>query len=141
MNQIILASHGMMSAGVKDTAELILGELPNVYTVATTRDETETIDIATKRLLKMFDENDKVYVLTDVLGGSVNNNMISLQKEYPDMTIICGMNLCLVLNLASADEGISENELEEYMEQARAQLMNCSAALKHVEKSEEEDDL
>jgi len=141
MNQIILASHGMMSAGVKDTAELILGELPNVYTVATTRDETETIDVAVKRLLETFDENDKVYVLTDVLGGSVNNNMISLQKEYPDMTIICGMNLCLVLNLASTEDEISESELEEYMEQARAQLMNCSAALKHVENSEEEDDL
>lgn len=141
MNQIILASHGMMSAGVKDTAELILGELPNVYTVATTRDETETIDVAVKRLLETFDENDKVYVLTDVLGGSVNNNMISLQKEYPDMTIICGMNLCLVLNLASTEDEISEGELEEYMEQARAQLMNCSAALKHVENSEEEDDL
>ena len=141
MNQIILASHGMMSAGVKDTAELILGELPYVYAVATTRDETETIDVAARRLLEMFDENDKVYVLTDVLGGSVNNNMISLQKDYPDMTIICGMNLCLVLNLASTDEEISENELEEYMEQARAQLMNCSAALKHVENSEEEDDL
>lgn len=141
MNQIILASHGMMSAGVKDTAELILGELPNVYTVATTRDETETIDVAVKRLLETFDENDKVYVLTDVLGGSVNNNMISLQREYPDMTIICGMNLCLVLNLASTEDEISEGELEEYMEQARAQLMNCSAALKHVENSEEEDDL
>lgn len=141
MNRIILASHGMMSAGVKDTAELILGELPNVYAVATTRDETEPIDEVTRRLLNSFEPDDRVYVLTDVLGGSVNNNMISMQNEFPDMTIICGMNLCLVLNLASTEEAITEEELNEYMEQAREQLMNCSEAIRRAAVSEEEDDL
>lgn len=141
MNQIILASHGLMSAGVKDTAELILGTLPNVYAIATTREEKESIDMVARRLLNSFDKEDHVYVLTDVLGGSVNNNMISLQKEYPDMTIICGMNLCLVLNLASVDEAVSEEELNEFVEQAREQLMNCSAAIKDAMNLEEEDDL
>ena len=43
MNRIILASHGGMSAGVRDTITMVLGELPNVYAVATTRDETESV--------------------------------------------------------------------------------------------------
>ena len=29
MNRIILASHGGLSAGMKDTVQMILGELPN----------------------------------------------------------------------------------------------------------------
>ena len=41
MNRIILASHGGLSAGMKDTVQMILGELPNLYALATLRDETE----------------------------------------------------------------------------------------------------
>ena len=43
MNRIILASHGGLSAGMKDTVQMILGELPNLYALATLRDETEQI--------------------------------------------------------------------------------------------------
>ena len=35
MNRIILASHGGLSAGMKDTVQMILGELPNLYALAT----------------------------------------------------------------------------------------------------------
>ena len=40
MNRIILASHGGLSAGMKDTVQMILGEMPNLYALATLRDET-----------------------------------------------------------------------------------------------------
>lgn len=139
MNQIILASHGGMSAGLKDTLELILGELPNVHAVATTRDETEPITAATRRLLDGFAPEDKVYILTDVIGGSVNNDMMTLLAEYPDLTVICGTNVCLALTLASCDDPISSEELENFMTQARSQILNCGALLETI--SEEEDDL
>ena len=102
MNRIILASHGGMSAGMKDTVEMILGELPNLYAVATTRDETESILETVRRLLAGFAPEDRVYILTDVLGGSVNNHMLMLLRERPDLTIICGMNICLAINLATS---------------------------------------
>lgn len=139
MNQIILASHGGMSAGLKDTLELILGELPNVYAVATTRDETEPITAATRRLLDGFAPADKVYILTDVIGGSVNNDMMTLLAEYPDLTVICGTNVCLALTLASCEDPVSTEELESFMAQARSQILNCGALLETM--SEEEDDL
>lgn len=49
MNRIILASHGGLSAGMKDTVQMILGELPNLYALATLRDETEPITVAARR--------------------------------------------------------------------------------------------
>ena len=52
MNRIILASHGGLSAGMKDTVQMILGELPNLYALATLRDETEPITVAARRLLE-----------------------------------------------------------------------------------------
>lgn len=138
MNQVILASHGGMSAGLKDTLELILGELPNVHAVATTRDETEPITAVTRRLLDRFDPADKVYILTDVIGGSVNNDMMTLLADYPRLTVICGTNVCLALNLASSEEPVSDEELEDFLTQARGQIVNCSTLLEML--SEEEDD-
>ena len=81
MNQIILASHGGLAAGLRDTVELIVGEIPNVHVLSTTRDETESILDGTRRLLAGFDPEDAVYILTDVMGGSVNNSMLTLLAE------------------------------------------------------------
>ena len=67
MNRIILASHGGLSAGMKDTVQMILGELPNLYALATLRDETEPITVAARRLLDGFAAEDAVYIVTDVM--------------------------------------------------------------------------
>ena len=139
MNQIILASHGGMSAGLKSTLELILGEVPNVYAVATTRDEVEPILAATRRLLDSFAPEDRVYICTDVLGGSVNNDMMTLLADYPDITILCGTNAGLALCLAMADGPISQEELEEILAQSREQIVNCTRLLQNAPEYEEED--
>ncbi len=139
MNQVILASHGGMAAGMRDTVELIVGEVPNVHVLSTTRDETEPITVRARRLLSGFDPEDKVYILTDVLGGSVNNDMLTLLGDYPGVTILCGTNACLALNLASADEPLSDGELEEFLEEARNQIVNCNKLLQSAAEEEEDD--
>lgn len=138
MNKIILASHGGMSAGVKDTVQMVLGDLPNLHVAATTRDETESILTAIRRLLDSFAASDKVYILTDILGGSVNNDIITLQGDYPELTIICGMNLSLVVALALVNEPLSPEELKNLIEQAKAQIMNCTEMLKNADIEEED---
>lgn len=143
MNRVILASHGGLSAGMLDTVQMIMGELPNVCAVATTRDETENIVQKTSRLLDSFPPEDAVYILTDVLNGSVNNDMLSLVGKYPDITVICGMNACLVLSIADAEEPLTREELEDILGQAQSQLMDCTHQLREAlnNKMDEEDDL
>ena len=140
VNQVILASHGGMSAGMRDTVELIVGEVPNVHAISTTRDETEPITVRAKRLLNSFDPTDAVYILTDVMGGSVNNDMLTLLSDSPSATILCGTNACLALNLASAEEPLSDAEIEEFLEEARGQIVNCNKLLQTAA-HEEDDDL
>ena len=139
MNQIILASHGNMSAGMKDTVSMVFGDLPNLYVVATTRDEKESVGIVTRRLLDGFQPEDQVFILTDVLGGSVNNEMMALLREYPKVIVICGMNLSLVLNLALAAEPLLPKTVEDMIAQAREQIINCTAMLKNAVEEEEDD--
>ena len=140
MNQVILASHGGLAAGMRDTVELIVGEVPNVHILSTTRDETEPIAVRARRLLEGFDPADAVYILTDVMGGSVNNDMLTLLSDSPSATILCGTNACLALNLASAEEPLSDAEIEEFLEEARGQIVNCNKLLQTAA-NEEDDDL
>jgi fructoselysine and glucoselysine-specific PTS system IIA component len=130
MNRIILASHGGLSAGMKDTVQMILGELPNLYALATLRDETEPITVAAE---------DAVYIVTDVMGGSVNNEMLTLLPEYPAVHLICGMNASLVLTLASNDEALTQDELAECIADAKAQIIDCNLLLKNAAQDEEDD--
>ncbi len=143
MNRIILASHGGLSAGMLDNVQMVVGELTNAYAVATTREETENIVQKTSRLLDSFPPEDTVYILTDMLNGSVNNDMLSLVAKYPDITVICGMNACLVLSIADAEEPLTAEELEEILGQAKGQLMDCTKQLREAmnNHTDEEDDL
>lgn len=138
MNRIILASHGGLSAGMKDTVQMILGEMPNLYALATLRDETEPITVAARRLLEGFAAEDAVYIVTDVMGGSVNNEMLTLLPEYPAVHLICGMNASLVLTLASNDEALTQDELAECIEDAKAQIIDCNLLLKNAAQDEED---
>ena len=132
MNRIILASHGGLSAGMKDTVQMILGELPNLYALATLRDETEPITVAARRLLDGF-------AAEDAMGGSVNNEMLTLLPEYPAVHLICGMNASLVLTLASNDEALTQDELAECIADAKAQIIDCNLLLKNAAQDEEDD--
>ena len=105
MNRIILASHGGLSAGMKDTVQMILGELPNLYALATLRDETEPITVAARRLLDGFAAEDAVYIVTDVMGGSVNNEFTLVAQSRPGMHLVTNMNLPLLIQLLFAEEG------------------------------------
>ncbi len=140
MKRIILASHGGMSEGMRDTVSMILGDLPYLYVLATLRDEIEPITVGARKLLDSFPKEDQVFILTDVIGGSVNNNMLTLLPDYPDIHIICGMNIALAIALASNEDEITEEELEECIEEAKMQLIDCSKMIRTAI-VEEEDDL
>ncbi|MFR3878094.1 MAG: PTS mannose/fructose/sorbose transporter subunit IIAB [Collinsella sp.] len=97
MNQIILASHGGLAAGAKDTLEMVLGDVSNVHVVSLARDDKEPITDKVDAMIATFNADDTVYVLTDMLGSSVNNNMVELSKNGTKFTVVSGFNIPLAL--------------------------------------------
>ncbi len=51
-------------------------------------------------MIATFNADDTVYVLTDMLGSSVNNNMVELSKNGTKFTVVSGFNIPLALTLA-----------------------------------------
>ena len=58
MNQLILASHGGLAAGARDTLEMIIGDVSRVHVVSLERDDKDRIDERTIALIDSFEPSD-----------------------------------------------------------------------------------
>ena len=127
MNQIILASHGGLAAGAKDTLEMVLGDVSNVHVVSLARDDKEPITNKVDAMIATFNADDTVYVLTDMLGSSVNNSMVELSRNGAAFTVISGFNIPLALTLAMSPAPVKGAELAALINEARTGLTNPNA--------------
>lgn len=127
MNQIILATHGGLADGMRDTLSMVLGDASNVHVVSLARDDKDPITSKVQALIDSFDPADKVYVCTDMLGSSVNNEMVALGAANEKLTVIAGMNMPFVIELAAAVEPLTNEELVELIKASREGLRDCSA--------------
>lgn len=138
MNRVVLASHGGYAEGARDTLEMIVGDVPNVYTVSLARDDKDQIEDRVLNLIESFDSTDAIYILTDMLGSSVSNQMVSLWANHPEITVIAGANLPLILEIALYEKQLTAAELAQAIEQSRAGIQNIADLMKSVAKQEED---
>ena len=128
MATIILASHGEFAQGLKQTATMIIGDSVPIHALSAFRDEDESILVQIKKLLATIDI-EETYILTDILGGSVNNDMLTIIKEYEGLQLITGMNLPLVISIATYNGKIGESELEKLIRERQQSVIDCRKLL------------
>lgn len=120
MKQILIATHGKMASGIRYTAELIVGKMAEITTIdayVTPEDNVE------KKFEEYFEqhENDRIFVFTDLMGGSVNQKLLGYsQKE--NVTLITGTNLPVLMQVMMADDDVTEDEIQEFINDAREEL-------------------
>ena len=139
MRQYIIASHAHFATGIKESIELLSGARDNVHDLSMFVDDRMDVAEEAQKLLAGMSADDDVVVCTDLFGGSVNNEMLTLLPEYPAVHLICGMNASLVLTLASNDEALTQDELAECIADAKAQIIDCNLLLKNAAQDEEDD--
>ena len=119
MRKIVVASHSLLAQGFKDTLEFLTGKSDAVNAVcAYVNDNGEGLDAAVEAALSGTDE---VVVLTDALGGSVN------QRSSDRIHVIAGVNLPLAMTVALArpDEKLDFDAL---VDEARQQIVYVNGA-------------
>ena len=120
MKQILIATHGKMASGIRYTAELIVGKMAEITTIdayVTPEDNVE------KKFEEYFaqHENDRIFVFTDLMGGSVNQKLLGYsQKE--NVTLITGTNLPVLMQVMMADDDVTEEEIQEFIDDTREEL-------------------
>lgn len=125
MNQIILASHGELAKGMLQTVSMLIGDTQNIYAFGSYREE-QSIAVKVRAQLHTFDSTDDIYLLTDIFGGSVNNEMLEILNEFPNVTLLTGMNLMLVIGIASQTNKIGQDTLATIVSESQNGVVNCN---------------
>lgn len=121
MKHVLIATHGKMASGIRYTAEMIAGEQTDLTTIDAYVDAE--IDVE-KAFDTYFEERkgQRIFVMTDLMGGSVNQKLMQYATKDKNITLITGVNLPLLLQILFAGEDMDEEELKQCVEDARQEL-------------------
>ncbi|MCL2563858.1 MAG: hypothetical protein FWE08_07480 [Oscillospiraceae bacterium] len=116
MKEIIIVGHGAFPVGLKNAAEMILGERDDLHCQGMTEDMGGHGFIeAISKLLDTI-KGDEVIVFADVLGGSPLNNTVTCLHErglLEKSLIFTGANLPSLVSAISNVEDCTLTELKE----------------------------
>ena len=128
MVQIIVASHGPLSASIVKSASLIAGSssIADIKTISITM-ETSVEDArkAVETVLDSFDENDEILALTDIYGGSITR-VISEYIGVRKIDVITGVNLGILLEAILMKDTLEYDELVNYL------IENGKNGIRHI---------
>lgn len=130
MNRIILASHKDLSLGMFHTLEYIVGKVDNIELMIAYNQEDYDIETEINKLLK---EGENYFVITDILGGSVNAKWLEYVETNNlsnNVTVISGMNLSLVIELyLNIGDPNLKDRVEEIIESSKNSIIDCTKLL------------
>lgn len=106
---IIAVSHCQLAHEMVHVAELIVGPLQACSAVSFRPDQPmEDMVKQLRETIKEVDQGKGVLILTDLFGGTPAN--ISLSFLGPKVEVVCGMNLPMLIKLASCRRGYTLSE-------------------------------
>lgn len=118
MSRVIFASHGGLSKGMKDSVTMIVGDLAkNVETYSLLPGENPE-DYYQELYKQANESNEQILVLCDIKGGSVHTALSKL-AVLDNVVVFSGMNMGLALDIVLKHAHLSEEELQEVIENAR----------------------
>lgn len=134
MSRVIFASHGGLSKGMKDSVTMIVGDLAkNVETYSLLPGENPE-DYYQELYKQANESNEQILVLCDIKGGSVHTALSKL-AVLDNVVVFSGMNMGLALDIMLKHAHLSEEELQEVIENARDGI----TMMKELNKVENED--
>lgn len=138
LKKIIIASHHNLAKGLKDTLNYISPNTAEIIDVNAYVDD-ETLETSVDKALNEFTADEQILVLTDMVGGSVNQAFANRLSEYK-IELVSGVNLpvALALILSLGEEDISSDMIRLTIEEARQQLVYVNDSL--LNQSMDDDD-
>lgn len=124
----IIATHGHLADGYASAIKVLSGN-HDIYTLNAYVDDQFDVLSAFKSLLDQFDKEEKIIVFTDVIGGSVTQLVSKLIDDY-NLLCITGINLGLVMECIFAGDMLTDERIDEIIEDARRQILCVNKIIK-----------
>lgn len=101
---MVLVTHGRLAEEFADALEHVVGPQPNVACICIgAEDDMEQRRQDIIESVKKVDQGKGVVLLTDMFGGTPSNLAISV-LDYGEVEVIAGINLPMLIKLASLRE-------------------------------------
>lgn len=121
MRRFVIASHHLLAHGLKDTLNFLTSrnDIIDISAYMDDSDLTEQIE----KVFASFSPEDEVVIMTDMLGGSVNQQFCPYVSEHRHL--ICGINLpcALSLVLQPEDQPLTAAKVSGIVEESRSHLI------------------
>jgi len=113
----VIVSHGQVAIELLAAAEAVVGELTNITAVSIGwHDDVELAKDEIIRAIKNMSKGAGVLLLTDMFGGTPTNISAMFLKEN-EVEIVTGVNLPMVIKLATETRPVSLRELAAEVEE------------------------
>ena len=100
--RLLLMSHGNMAIETLKSAEMILGHIDNMKAIGLQPNQgPEDLQKAAEEFINDNPNQDKTMVAVDLLGGTPSNVVGRLMAKYPDLEVVSGLNLPMVIGFAN----------------------------------------
>ena len=134
---LVFVTHGNLALEFVAAMEHVVGHQNNVECVCIgPEDNMEERRQEILQKAKSVDNGQGVLLLTDMFGGSVNNNAMVLTKN-PKVHVVTGINLAAVISIIMSDQDAdTEDIIKHSVEQAKDMIMYCN----ELASNEDEDD-
>lgn len=126
---ILLVTHPNLGAEFIRSAELICGKFPYLSSVSIdTQKGVEEIRREISTAIREVDGGDGVLILTDMFGGTPSNMSLAFLREG-EVEVITGLNLPMLIKIASCREGRKLNELSRLVKEAGQKNINLASEI------------
>ncbi|MCB1384889.1 MAG: PTS sugar transporter subunit IIA [Nitratireductor sp.] len=126
---IVLVTHGQLAHEFQLAVEHVVGAQEQMATIAIGPDD----DVEKRRqdildAVSTVNGGDGVIILTDMFGGTPSNLAISVMQAGI-VEVIAGVNLPMLIKLASIRDGAALNEAVEAAQEAGRKYIHVASAL------------
>lgn len=113
---IVVVGHGRIAAEMVDTLTSVVGDLEAVEGVACTpTDDQVAVRARVLAAIGRVDRGAGVVVFTDMLGDTASNVSLDIARGRRDVEVVAGVNMPMLMKVATARSGISAAELAEFI--------------------------
>ncbi len=130
MIRYLFASHGPLASGMAESVTFIAGKEKHIDTICAYMDPSVSLAQQIEDVFNTYDSNDDVVVLTDLYGGSVNNEFVNLLQKKK-FYLVAGMSMALVIQmLMTLDESDIENSIKNAVNEGKTSVIYCNDLIK-----------
>jgi fructoselysine and glucoselysine-specific PTS system IIA component len=127
LRKFLIATHGRLAKGVKSSLDIIIGQTENVFLIEAYVEENKGIEDEIETVLKNIGAQDELIVFTDLLGGSITNQVLRI-TQGKNVHVVSGFNLALLIEILMAN---AEEPAAEVIESA---IVNAKEQMVYVNK-------